>query len=184
MFLGWKDGSYFLTNLLVCLFYWELRPLMLRVINLWAVFIDSWGFVAVFFFSFPLDLLVWNNLFLVFSWVQVISLGWYFCSGTFCRTGLMLLKFGRMMECFLFLPAWYSNMSGLLEFIEHKPGPFKSLLRKGRCYSSYSSPHFCVVFFLKVLIFFLLYIEYLMIIICNFFSGPVYLVFCILFVPL
>lgn len=66
---------------------------------------------------FPsLDLLVWDYLFSVFSWVHLTSLGWNFPSSTFYRTRFVEeYFFNFIMEC-LFPPpmviitfAWYSS---------------------------------------------------------------------------
>lgn len=69
--------------LLVCIFYWQ-RPLILSDTNNQGLLISVILDVCV--CSYPLLIfLVWNNLFLVFTWVYLASLSWSFLSITICR---------------------------------------------------------------------------------------------------
>ena len=79
-----RIGPVFISNLLICLFTGEMRPLMLRTIQLstsndfWFLLFGCAGvrFAPLFYFLF------WDYLFLVFYWMWLTSPDWSFLLGS------------------------------------------------------------------------------------------------------
>lgn len=124
------------------------------------MFTDSCYFVAM-VWTLPFDLLVWDFLFFVFSWVWLTSLNWSFPFSTFYRDGFVA-KYCLNLFCFL---SWNDFLSSIMtesfaryslvsvvswEFVKHPFRPF-CLHWEGTCYfngSVFMHCRFAFVFFL------------------------------------